>query len=153
MTDVCGAETSDGGTCELRAGWGTDHVGEGRCKLHGGAAPRGEDAPNYKHGAFSEYLRESLSERERAAMDAMDDAFDGGPEAALALLQEQAEEAYLRYKRSHDARFLREYRQLVETFNLAPNEDRVALSGDISHSVELDSETAAAIREATLGDE
>ena len=25
------------GYCSLRAGWGTDHVGEGRCRLHGGA--------------------------------------------------------------------------------------------------------------------
>jgi hypothetical protein len=27
------------GTCTLPAGWGTDHVGVGRCKLHGGNTP------------------------------------------------------------------------------------------------------------------
>lgn len=38
------------GYCSMRAGWGTDHVGEGRCRLHGGAivgggAPKGNQNP------------------------------------------------------------------------------------------------------------
>lgn len=32
----CGAESRTGGTCGLPAGWGTDHVGVGRCRKHGG---------------------------------------------------------------------------------------------------------------------
>lgn len=32
------------GTCTQPAGWGTDHVGHGRCKLHGGSAPSGRAA-------------------------------------------------------------------------------------------------------------
>ncbi len=38
---TCGAHVKSrpGGRCEQRAGWGTDHVGVGRCKLHGGATP------------------------------------------------------------------------------------------------------------------
>jgi hypothetical protein len=35
----CGARTRSGGTCGRPAGWGTDHVGYGACKLHGGATP------------------------------------------------------------------------------------------------------------------
>lgn len=35
---LCGAKTRSGGTCKHEAGWGTAHVGEGRCKLHGGNA-------------------------------------------------------------------------------------------------------------------
>ncbi len=35
----CGAETRGGTLCEKAAGWGTDHVGIGRCKLHGGNMP------------------------------------------------------------------------------------------------------------------
>lgn len=35
------AESRGGGTCRLRAGYGTDHVGYGRCKYHGGASPNG----------------------------------------------------------------------------------------------------------------
>ena len=34
----CGAKKHQGdGTCTQVAGWGTDHVGEGPCKLHGGS--------------------------------------------------------------------------------------------------------------------
>lgn len=36
----CGARKRQGeGCCTQAAGWGTDHVGEGRCKLHGGCTP------------------------------------------------------------------------------------------------------------------
>src|SRR4249920_3483306 len=35
---LCGGRLRDGSddTCEKQAGWGTDHVGIGRCRLHGG---------------------------------------------------------------------------------------------------------------------
>lgn len=57
MSDsTCGAKTRAGSPCRLPAGWGTDHVGEGRCKLHGGASPRGVDSPHFKHGARSKYF-------------------------------------------------------------------------------------------------
>lgn len=36
-TERCGAKTRSGGMCGKTAGWGTDHVGIGRCKLHLGA--------------------------------------------------------------------------------------------------------------------
>ena len=51
----CGAKTRAGTPCKRPAGWGTDHVGEGRCKLHGGATPRGPLHPRYKHGKYSKY--------------------------------------------------------------------------------------------------
>jgi hypothetical protein len=36
----CGANKRQGeGTCTRPAGWGTDHVGYGPCKLHGGCSP------------------------------------------------------------------------------------------------------------------
>lgn len=35
----CGAKTRSDGTCRHEAGWGTDHVGEGPCKMHGGSTP------------------------------------------------------------------------------------------------------------------
>ena len=46
----CGAKTRAGTPCAQPAGWGTDHVGWGRCKLHGGATPTGHRSPHYKHG-------------------------------------------------------------------------------------------------------
>lgn len=40
----CDARKRQGtGTCRRPAGWGTDHVGVGRCKLHGGAGSRPRD--------------------------------------------------------------------------------------------------------------
>lgn len=36
--DRCGGDTGHG-PCGQRAGWGTPHVGVGRCKLHGGNTP------------------------------------------------------------------------------------------------------------------
>jgi hypothetical protein len=41
---ICGGKTRNAATknehCNLAAGYGTDHLGEGRCKFHGGATPR-----------------------------------------------------------------------------------------------------------------
>jgi hypothetical protein len=34
---ICGAAKRQGqGVCQKQAGWGTDHLGFGRCRLHGG---------------------------------------------------------------------------------------------------------------------
>ena len=49
----CCAKTKSGGRCRRPAGWGTKHVGQGRCKLHFGNAP-------IKHGRYSLIHRESL---------------------------------------------------------------------------------------------
>src|SRR6188472_4367946 len=38
----CHAETRAGGHCKKSKGWGTNHPGVGRCKLHGGASPQAE---------------------------------------------------------------------------------------------------------------
>lgn len=57
MNDKCGAKTRSGGTCKQPAGWGTQHVGEGRCKLHGGNAGR-----PIIHGRYSVKHREKLAE-------------------------------------------------------------------------------------------
>jgi hypothetical protein len=40
----CGALTRGGKHCERPAGWGTDHVGWGHCKLHGGSSRSGRMA-------------------------------------------------------------------------------------------------------------
>jgi hypothetical protein len=44
---LCGAQRPNqpkGTTCTLRAGWGTDHPGVGRCRRHGGATASHKDA-------------------------------------------------------------------------------------------------------------
>lgn len=55
MTPICGAKTKAGTPCRREAGWGTDHPGQGRCKLHGGATP-------IKHGRYSTIQRPRLRE-------------------------------------------------------------------------------------------
>lgn len=57
---VCGGRTRRGTKCQRPAGWGTDHVGEGRCKLHGGNAGR-----PIIHGRYSLKHRQSLAEKQR----------------------------------------------------------------------------------------
>ncbi len=49
----CQASKRKGGVCTRPAGWGTNHVGQGRCKLHGGNNV-------IKHGRYSIIRRESL---------------------------------------------------------------------------------------------
>src|ERR1700761_465401 len=41
---ACGAKTRSGGKCQKQKGWGTDHLGTGRCKLHGGNTANGQKA-------------------------------------------------------------------------------------------------------------
>lgn len=61
-----------GGYCQAWPGKGTEHVGEGRCKLHAGATPRGKDSPHFEHGLFSDYL----DEEDRHAIDALEEFDD-----------------------------------------------------------------------------
>lgn len=74
MTETCGRSKRDGSgeDCSLPAGWGTDHVGEGACKLHGGNTPTGSDNPAFKHGLFSDYL----DEEDRETMAILDEYGD-----------------------------------------------------------------------------
>jgi hypothetical protein len=51
----CGKRTRSGGHCTQVAGWGTDHVGQGPCKLHGGATP-------IRSGRYSKIKRDALRE-------------------------------------------------------------------------------------------
>jgi hypothetical protein len=41
---ACGAKTRNGGACKKQKGWGTEHLGSGRCKLHGGNTESGTKA-------------------------------------------------------------------------------------------------------------
>lgn len=52
----CGAKKKQGtGYCARSAGYNTDHLGEGKCHLHGGATP-------IKHGRYSKVKRKDLRE-------------------------------------------------------------------------------------------
>jgi len=55
--DICGAENRAGDPCQQVAGWGTDHVGEGRCKLHGGVTGDNHGPPEGTANAEKHGLR------------------------------------------------------------------------------------------------
>lgn len=123
------------GYCRSWPGRGTDHVGEGRCKNHGGlnSGENGQGAPAGNanaatHGAFKTHFRSDLEPDEQAAIDDLvahlTDITDERVVAA-----ECAAEALMKYKRSGDSRFLREARQWFAEFNLIPNEDVIEASG------------------------
>lgn len=56
--NTCKAKTRSGNPCRLPKGWGTEHVGKGRCKLHGGCG----GAP-IKHGLYSKYRENLVGQR------------------------------------------------------------------------------------------
>lgn len=59
----CGAKNRSGKACGKPAGWGTDHVGTGRCRLHGGASLKGSQTPAFKHGRYSKYAPQAISDK------------------------------------------------------------------------------------------
>jgi hypothetical protein len=148
-TDGCPGTNRKGEPCGHPEGYGTDHD-SGPCKYHGGASPRGSDHPSFKHGAFSEYLESDLTDDEKEALAALSEDL-GDPDEARQRIREQAAEAYLKYKRSGDERFLREYRQLLSTFNIveAPEQVEVEHSGEIDgeRTLELGDDMQDAVRE------
>ena len=145
-----GRERDDIPYCTLSAGWGVDDKSEGTCRHHLGAVDnRGTNNPNFKHGAFSEYLQDDLTEREQEAIADLVDRLDD-PDDAGDIVRELVGDAVAKYKRSGDVRFLREIRQYLSDFNIAhaPDQLEVEHSGRIDgeHTLELDDETQDAVR-------
>lgn len=68
----CGAKTRARTPCQQPAGWGTEHPGTGRCKLHGGASLRGHLHPRYKTGRYSDYRCVVHSEHARGIIGVND---------------------------------------------------------------------------------
>jgi len=79
--DECNARKTDGsGYCGQTAGWGTDHVGHGRCKYHGGDSPNGdksvindlEDAAEHAAVAYKLKLKEVRRKAENGEIEDID---------------------------------------------------------------------------------
>lgn len=82
----CNARNRSGSLCKKPAGWGTDHKGSGRCRLHGGVVGEDHGAPKgsqnaLKHGIYAR-LFDSTRLNEAAEMAGNIDA-----ELAIARLQ------------------------------------------------------------------
>jgi len=85
-----GDETVFVGYCNNRAGKGTDHLGEGRCKHHAGSSLKGEEHPNFEHGLFSDFL----SDDDREELEAIE------ARGNLANLQATINYEFLRLRRA-----------------------------------------------------
>lgn len=77
---VCNGKKRDGGLCTQPAGWGTNHVGSGHCKLHGGAST----GRPITHGRYSVKHRSSLEEK---VQQFLHDPAPGDLNAELALIR------------------------------------------------------------------
>lgn len=133
---ICGAKKSDRTTptdhgrerdeyeyCLLAAGWGVEDKTEGTCSHHLGAVDnRGENNPNFQHGAFSEYFTSQLTETEQAAFDEARDALEE-PESAQAIARHAASICLIKFRRSGDERFLRRFESICDKFGLAPEDE------------------------------
>lgn len=140
MTEnVCGATKRDGSgeKCQLPAGWGTDHTGEGKCKLHGGAssgAPEGNDNA-VTVGAWAEDFYEGFltqAEQERVEKSA---ELLGDEASAKEIAQHAASVSLEQFRRTGDERFMRRFESICDKFGIAPA-DEVNVDGDITHSLE-----------------
>ncbi|WP_114576699.1 hypothetical protein [Saliphagus sp. LR7] len=137
-------ETVFVGYCKSWPGRGTDHVGEGRCKNHGGnaGAPEGNQnavgnnggAPEGNtngedHGAFKEFFRDTRTEDEQAAAEDVRKQLRD-PEDAQEVAREIAADYLLKYRRSGDERFGRRFEAICDTFGITPaDEVDVGLGG------------------------
>lgn len=137
-----GRSREDVGYCLQSAGWGCDRS-VGPCKNHPVSGEQwGESNPNYDSGAYSkfvDYQRDSLTDSEREAIDAID--FD---EHGDDFAEDVVREAYAKYLRTGDDRFLREARQWASEFGVL---DRPA--DELEVSAEVESEQELSINEET----
>ncbi len=86
ITGICGAQTKGtGAPCRRPAGWGTDHAGVGRCKLHGGATPRGVKSSRMVDGLQCRYLPPKIDERVEQPEVTVEDLESGVEEAVGAI--------------------------------------------------------------------
>ena len=139
--------------CSQRAGWGTDHPGVGRCKLHGGASP-------VRHGLYSKTTAHRLAERITRLRESEDDLLDLREQIALGIALVQEFTAGLHVGEPLDAeraktmaglveavsRNIERHRKLEHSQAFGPDEIRIVLAQVVAIvSAETDQETAAKI--------
>ena len=93
-SETCNAKLRNGSgdLCKRQAGWGTSHLGSGRCRTHGGADGIGRPI---KHGRYSKYAPKNIARRiEELAED--DSIMDLTAEVALVTAMIEAELAGVR---------------------------------------------------------
>lgn len=144
--DICGATKRDGSgdACQLPPGWGTDHVGEGRCKHHDapGGAREGAGAPEENtnaatHGAYSQsFVENFLTDEEIERVEQAQELLDT-PEGAQDHARLMAAIAIEQYRRSGDERFLRRYEAICDKAGIFPA-DELSVDGNFDHAFDVD---------------
>lgn len=131
-----GRERDDYDYCLLAAGWGTER-GVGPCSKHPIKGEQwGKSNPNYEDGSYAEvrdFITNDATDAEQDFFDELD-LEDGGSQ----FVHDVVKEAYIKYKRTGDERFLREVRQWLSEFNIVENGDEVELTGELDHAVDHD---------------
>ncbi|MEO8604140.1 MAG: hypothetical protein ABI629_16310 [bacterium] len=116
----CGAKLKQGpGHCKRSAGYNTDHLGEGKCHLHGGATP-------IKHGRYSKVKRKDLRQH-LAELAADPNAMD--MRAELDLMRALVRSMLDRKKADPVA----EARLLAEATKIVERMERIKNANAISH--------------------
>jgi len=144
----CMAKRTDDGTfvgyCRAWPGRGTDHVGEGRCKNHGGlnSGANGQGAKEGNdnaatHYAYAEIATKSLTEGEQAAFDEIEADLED-PTSAKGVARKAAAHCLLMGHRSGDERWFRRYESICDKFSIAPDEvERHEHTGEGGGAIEV----------------
>lgn len=157
MTETCGdhgGTNRKGEPCGQPSGYGTD-FNSGKCKHHRGTNSDGSSHQGndwaathraYSQSFVEDFFREDEIERVRQFEELTESV-----EGAQAIARTAAGIALEQFRRTGDDRFLRRYESICDTFGIAPA-DELELSGSVDgeRTVSLDSDTAAAVRQATL---
>jgi len=156
----CGARTRAGKPCKRPAGWATDHPGEGRCKLHGGAVGKHNAYSVTPHDERTKELVERLQlvvEEEFPGMVTPADlplltsaaVLMRKQERLTRWIQRQPEDAIDKTASAHELliRVSRELRSTLEALGLSPAA-RARILGDKRGGFDL----ARALAELTLQD-
>lgn len=114
---ICGAKTRKGWPCRRPAGWGTNHPGRGRCKLHGGASPGA-----LVTGEYETIWLDQLTPEERELYERID------PDVAAQIVQE------IRLLTIRERRMLARIKRLAEGPELVTESAEMGYTekGDIS---------------------
>lgn len=113
------------GYCKSTPGRGTDHVGEGRCKHHGGASTGAPEGNNNAatHGAYSKsFVEDFLTNEEIERVEQAQELLET-PEGAQSHARLLAAIAIEQYRRSGDERFLRRYESLCDKAEIFPTDE------------------------------
>lgn len=134
MTEKCAATCKDGSPCNAYPVEGSD-----KCRMHrgtnsDGSSHEGNDnavtVAAWAENFVTDFLRDDEIDRVKDFAE-----IAGEPESAQEAAGYAAGLALEQFRRTGDGRFLRRYESIMDTFNLAPD-DEMNLNVDAEHTVD-----------------